>query len=169
MNEWLGADSSYTVWRCNSLLQSSECVPALTPSLITSTLTVSSRPSNPLSASDSASADHCACLQIIFTYLLITSGSLPIEGLSVKFGVDSSWRISFRARTHKQTHTKLQTQLIILLMDYRISYSTIGQLSTAYHLRTLAKSCTRANSAFYPRRDGNCVPAKRRRCSVAGQ
>jgi len=60
-------------------LQPSECVPVLTPSVITSRPTInSSRPSNhslpthhPLAPQLRPSADYCAPSQIMFTYLLI--------------------------------------------------------------------------------------------------
>ena len=54
----------------------SEYVPALTPSTITSRPTVSSRPFNPLSAFPvrlRLGFDHCARIQIIFTYLFTYS------------------------------------------------------------------------------------------------
>jgi len=54
--------------------QPSECVPALSPVTVTSRPIISRRTSNPLvpssCTSDLSSADHCMCLQIIFSYLL---------------------------------------------------------------------------------------------------
>jgi len=65
-----------------SILWNNFHISALTPSAITSRPTISSKSSNSLSvfllASDSALADHCGRLQIIFTYILIFTYLLTI-------------------------------------------------------------------------------------------
>ena len=80
---------SYFIWRPQFQRCSSKNWNSLLPSLQMWTShdtfrhqlkpTTSSRPSNPLSASDSSLADHCACLQIIFTYLLTYSQCIHIS------------------------------------------------------------------------------------------